>query len=220
MQKLYCVSGLGADERVFTYLTVSGVEKVCIRWETPLLHESLPDYSTRLIAQIDQTQPVWLLGVSFGGIIAQEISRLISCEKLIIISSVKSRQEMTWQLRLVSQLRLHRIFPFHILKFLNGLTADYYFGTYGRKEDSALLKRIIADTDETFAEWAIERLMQWEGAYELSPAVTHIHGTKDKIFPVKSIADYTAVPGGEHFMIVSRAQEVSTHVAQALACAY
>jgi esterase/lipase len=67
-------------------------------WIDPQQNESLQSYASRLCEKITHNNPV-LIGVSFGGIIVQEMSRIISCKKVVIISSVKSYKE----------------FPIHIL---------------------------------------------------------------------------------------------------------
>jgi len=36
MAKIYFISGLGADERVFQFLNISGFETKNIKWEDPL----------------------------------------------------------------------------------------------------------------------------------------------------------------------------------------
>lgn len=71
MQKIYLVSGLGADERVFVNIKIPHSEIIHLRWEIPLRNESISNYAKRLINQIDLTHNVILIGVSFGGLIAQ-----------------------------------------------------------------------------------------------------------------------------------------------------
>ena len=124
---VYFISGLGADERVFQFLDLSKIEHQFIKWNEPLNSESLPSYCKKLTEQINQNQEIILIGVSFGGIIAQEISKIISVKKVIIISSVKSFNEYSWQLKLASKIQIHKIAPLWFLTLSNKLTADYYF---------------------------------------------------------------------------------------------
>ncbi len=67
---IYFISGLGADERVFAYLDLGDREYRHISWEIPTNHETLESYCWRLIAQIDLSQDICLIGVSFGGTVA------------------------------------------------------------------------------------------------------------------------------------------------------
>lgn len=95
-QTVYFISGLGADERSFKYLDLPGVNMHFIQWEKPLKGEKLREYCRKLILQIDTSGDIFLVGLSFGGIVAQEIAKTIAVKKLIIISSIKSPGELSW----------------------------------------------------------------------------------------------------------------------------
>jgi len=75
---VYFISGLGADERVFQFLDLSEIEHRFIKWNVPQKNESLPSYCKRLTEQINVQQEVILIGISFGGMIAQEITKVRS----------------------------------------------------------------------------------------------------------------------------------------------
>lgn len=77
MSTIYIFSGLGVDERVFRYLDFSGMDVRFIHWIRPLPDESIKLYAQRLRQQIVTDKPI-LIGLSFGGIIAVEVGRLIS----------------------------------------------------------------------------------------------------------------------------------------------
>ncbi|HEY5746117.1 MAG TPA: alpha/beta hydrolase [Chryseolinea sp.] len=207
MKTLYYISGLGADERVFRYLTLPGIDQKHIKWVEPKKQERLSDYCKRLIPQIDLERGVILVGMSFGGIVAQEISKIIKTDKVIIISSVKSEREFDWQLNMVRVLKLYRLVPSPLLRWSNLLTGDYYFGTQSKLE-SDLLKQIIKDSDMPFTQWAIAEIMRWKND-RVTDNLIHIHGDKDRIFPIKRIKNTTRVDNGGHFMIVNKAKEIS-----------
>ncbi|MES2731222.1 MAG: alpha/beta hydrolase [Bacteroidota bacterium] len=205
--KLYFISGLGADERVFQFLHLPGMDKTFIQWIEPKKNESIPAYAARLSEQIDFQQEVVLIGISFGGIIAQEIAKQFPCKKTIIISSIKSHKEFSLSLLLVRFTQIHKLFSASVLKWSNTFTADYYFSTESTGE-SNLLHRIIQDTNDTFLIWAIQQLMQWKGD-GLDRQVIHIHGTTDRIFPIGSIKGAIRIDQGGHFMIVNKSTQVS-----------
>lgn len=215
MKTIYFISGLGADERVFQYLQLNGVNTKYIHWEIPQKRESLRDYSRRLIPQIDLSGEVILVGVSFGGMVAQEISKIIPVHKVIILSSIKNIHEFDWQLKLVRALSLYRLVPSRILKWSNLLTGNYYFGTK-TKAESDLLKLIIRDTDRLFMKWAIREIMRWNHDGLPNHDLVHIHGDNDRIFPIKNIVNTIRIKGGGHFMIVNRADEISAIIEQAI----
>lgn len=80
-KRIYILNGLGADERVFQLLDFSDFSPIFIQWIIPEQNESIENYASRLLQQIDTPNPL-ILGLSFGGMMATEISKLIDVENL------------------------------------------------------------------------------------------------------------------------------------------
>lgn len=201
MKDLFLISGLGADRRVFEFLDLSGYNLNYINWIPPQPNESIEHYAQRLLQQIPVKKPI-LIGVSFGGMMAVEIGKLIEIEKIILISSVKNQSELPWYFRLSGKLKLNRLFP-------SSPSSSLLFYTFGVKEkyEKELLLDIIRRTDPLFLNWALEKILRWKNKSSLSNLIK-IHGTHDKLFPNQK-ANYL-IKGGGHFMIVDRASEIST----------
>ena len=125
-RKVYLISGLGADHEMFQNLDLSGFDCVYIEWIKPLDKETLVDYSRRLTKQIQVENPI-LIGLSFGGIIAVEISKLIEVEKTILISSMRSKLDFPWYYRVIGKLKIHKAFPIELIKKFNTLN-NWFFG--------------------------------------------------------------------------------------------
>jgi pimeloyl-ACP methyl ester carboxylesterase len=79
---VYFISGLGADEKVFQFLRLDSIQQIHIKWLKTDPIEGLRAYASRLTAQIDTSQEVILIGVSFGGLIAQEIGNSFPVSRL------------------------------------------------------------------------------------------------------------------------------------------
>ena len=203
MKKLFLFSGLGADKRVFDFLDLSDYSVYHIRWITPIPKESMGDYAQRILPQITEESPI-LMGVSFGGMIALEIAKLIPVEKIILISSARSSNAIPSYFKLVAKLRIQKLIPPGALKKPNEMT--YWFFGVTTKEHKALLASIMKDTDEIFFMWALETITLWKNNTPTNHVI-QIHGTKDRILSLQS-ADYL-VEGGGHLMIVTRANEIS-----------
>jgi pimeloyl-ACP methyl ester carboxylesterase len=214
MPKVYCLSGLGADQRVFNFIALPGVEMVHVKWLPPERHEPLGTYARRLLAQFDAQPPVTLLGVSFGGIVAQEIAALLPCRRVIILSSIKSPAEMPLTISLVRRTGVHRLVPGWLLKAGNVLTGNYYFSIRTR-EEARLLQAIVRDTDPAFLRWAVHEVVRWQPPAPV-PGLVHFHGTADRIFPADRIQQFTPIPGGGHFMVVQEAPLLSRLISEAL----
>jgi pimeloyl-ACP methyl ester carboxylesterase len=210
MKQLFLFSGLGADKRVFDFLDLPDYVLHYVVWPKPIGKESLAEYAKRLLPQITKEKPV-LIGVSFGGMIALEIAKLIPVEKVIQISSAKSSKAIPLYFRIMAKLNLQKLMSPRTLKTPNELLF-WLFGVT-TQEHKALLTAIMKDTDETFFTWAIETISFWENKTVVDHIV-QIHGSKDRILNSQT-ADFI-IEGGGHFMVVTRAEEVSYIVSNVL----
>ena len=77
-----------------------------LEWLEPKKLETLENYTKRLCVRITHKNPI-LIGVSFGGIIVQEIAKQIPCEKVIIISSVKDPSEFPPRIQWAKKYKLY-----------------------------------------------------------------------------------------------------------------
>lgn len=206
----YLVPGLGADARVFHRLRLPGPATV-LPWLLPRSPaEPLAHYAARLAELVPPSLPCWLVGVSFGGVVAQEIGRLRPLARVVLISSIGSPAELPLVLRLAGKLGLHRLMPFGLLARLPHL-ARWFFGTRGRHEYQ-LLSQILRDTDPAFARWATAQLLTWRGP-GLATAV-RLHGTHDRLLPARRARIEYPLAGAGHFGIVSHARQVSAVLQQ------
>ncbi|RYD51785.1 MAG: alpha/beta hydrolase [Sphingobacteriales bacterium] len=208
---IYVLSGLGADERVFQKLHF-GVPVTFVKWEVPEQAESIQAYAARIAANIPVTRPI-LVGLSFGGVVAIEIAKHIPVEKLMLIASVKTREELPFYYRLIGLLNLHRLVPATLLKPSNRIT-NWAFGAESIA-DKKLLKQILADTSPQFLKWAINQLLHWKN-HIVPPNVLHIHGTSDRILPIASVDCDFVIEGGGHLMTLTKPEALSELLRQHL----
>ncbi|MDX1783472.1 MAG: alpha/beta hydrolase, partial [Aequorivita vladivostokensis] len=99
---IYFVPGMAAGSEIFRNIKFPETYEVHIlEWLIPEKNESLKAYAERMARRIQEKNPI-LIGVSFGGVVAQEMSDFLELKKLIIISSVKSRDELPRRMKLAS----------------------------------------------------------------------------------------------------------------------
>ncbi|MDQ2793951.1 MAG: alpha/beta hydrolase [Bacteroidota bacterium] len=200
----YLIPGLGADERVFQFLRLQGKVHV-LRWLPPhTAAETLPPYAARLAAAVPEEQACWLVGVSFGGVLALEVAQLRPLARVVLISSFSGPQELPWLGRVARATGLHHLVPPQLLPRLPRV-AQWFFGVKNGREYQ-LLRQILRDTDPAFTRWAIARLLQWPG--RTTPVALRIHGTHDRLLPAGAAPGQHLLPGG-HLIIISRAAEIS-----------
>ena len=207
---IYVFSGLGADERVFCKLDFSGFEVVFIRWITPEKRETIERYAGRLMAQLKTPNPV-LLGLSFGGIMAVEVAKLMPTRKVILLSSAKNRREIPFYYRFFGALNLHKCLPSRLLTTPNFVT-DWFFGVQ-TPEDKAILAAILRDTDPIFLALAMDKIARWKNTQAISN-LTHIHGKKARILPIRYVRADISIPQGGHLMALTHANKISEILAR------
>lgn len=203
--KIYCLSGLGADKKAFQYLTIENAELIHIEWIDPLPHESLENYAQRLFEINIKDEQYNLMGLSFGGMLAQEFSKLQTPKNLILISTISSRKDLPTFLKIAGAIKLHRIIPNRLIKSVNFITR-YLFGTQDPKVDK-LFRQIQKDTDPSYVKWAIDAILSWNNKQQINSI--RLHGDNDKLLPLKYKVDNQIKTGG-HLMLIDHAAEVSS----------
>jgi pimeloyl-ACP methyl ester carboxylesterase len=206
MKKVYFISGLGADQRVFSNLELPDIEAVHIVWVKPSEDDTMTTYAAKLLPQIDTTVPVTLLGLSFGGMLAVELSHLIENSQTILLSTAVTASAIPLRYKLLGKWKVPNKVPFSLIRKANALT--YHFFGIKTAEYKALLNDVLLETDEYFFRWAIEAILNWENE-KVPLHVTQIHGTNDKILPLVKTSNIVEVEGGGHFMVLEQADLVT-----------
>ena len=91
---VYLIPGLGADHRLFGKLELPGHAVHPLDWPEMPSGSSLADFAKALAPDVDASKPHALIGVSMGGMVAQELAALTKPEKVVVISSWKGPKEM------------------------------------------------------------------------------------------------------------------------------
>nr|WP_315225037.1 alpha/beta hydrolase [uncultured Flavobacterium sp.] len=199
---VYFMPGLAASSTIFERIKLdeSVFEMYLLEWEIPLAKESLSDYALRITKNINHENPV-LIGVSFGGILVQEMSKHIKVRKIIIISSVRSNVEFPRRMKIGKTTKAYKLIPMKLLLNIENL-AKFSFGEKINKRIK-LYEKFLAVRDLTYLQWAVEAVICWERS-EIDEKVVHIHGDQDDVFPIKYIKKCIIVKGGTHIMIINK----------------
>lgn len=205
MKKVYFISGLGADKRVFSLLDLSFCEPIFVDWIKPLKKEPLSSYAIRLRALIPESNPT-IVGISLGGMLVTEMAKSDKNISGIIISSNKTKSEFPKHLLFAKFFPIYKWLPSKISKKII-LNLKWFLGANG-KDQKKLIRQIILDTDMVFAKWAINAILHWNNK-EAPNNILHIHGTADRLLPYRFVkANYT-IKGGSHLMTMNKSKEVS-----------
>jgi len=202
---VYIFSGLGTDERVFQKLKFENVNVTFIQWIPPKSKETLEEYVVRISKQITSESPI-LVGLSFGGMVAVEVSKIIKTKKLILLATAKGKKEIPIYFRFLGKIGFHKLIPSNVFRSANLFT--YWFFGIDSNFERKLLKQILVDMNPTFLKWAIDKIVNWENITIPQNAI-HIHGSKDRILPLKFIQYDVKIQGGGHFMTINKYLELN-----------
>ena len=205
--KIYQISGLGANQNAFKYLKINPeFELVYLPWLQPELGETLADYSGRMAEKINTNETFLLMGLSFGGIIVQEMNRFLNPELNVLISTVKSRAELPMYMKISSKVNLQKLVPPKFISSDNGFSYVLFRKLYDSKMPD--INDFFEFRDPYYLKWSMDRIVNWQNNVEMKNFI-HIHGDKDIVFPVSKIRNAEIVNGGTHIMVMQKGRKVS-----------
>lgn len=199
---IYMMPGMAANPSIFENIALPpGIFTVhFLEWILPEKGETIAAYAYRMSKKIKHESPV-LIGVSFGGILVQEIAKQIATRKVIIISSVKSNKELPKRMIFAKYTNVHKLLPTGLVNNVE-LLAKYAFGETVTKRLS-LYEKYLSVRNKYYIDWSIDQIVNWKQVNHEKELI-HIHGEKDAVFPVNYIKNCITVPGGTHIMIISK----------------
>ncbi len=206
---IYCMPGLAASPKIFEHIQLpkEKYELHLLEWLIPdFSHESLEAYTLRLSEQIQHENPVFI-GVSFGGIIVQELSKIIPARKIIIISSVKKETEIPRRLKFIQKSKIYKLFPSKSISSIDDFSKFAINKSLQHK--AQVYNKYLAVRNEIYLDWAIYNVLNWKSNNN-NTDIIHIHGENDHIFPIKYIQNCIKIEGGTHAMILTKAPQINT----------
>jgi len=210
---VYFLSGLGLNERIFHRLNLPGCHPTFIPWLEPHSRESISHYALRIGRIIASDSTPTLVGLSFGGIVAIEIAKQMDVKKVILISSIKSYQERPLYMKAFSYLPAYRVLDHSVYEATIGIWGRF-FGIHSPAEQKNFLS-MFARMSGKYISWAIDQILEWDNT-TIPTSVVHIHGDRDRVFPIQRIVDPCVIHGGDHGMVVIHAKAVSQALLSAL----
>jgi esterase/lipase len=201
---IYCISGLGADEKVFRHIHIEDYSLVHLPYFRPVRNETISGYASRMADKILEEDPV-IIGLSFGGMLAIEIAKQKKVRKIILISAPKTVYEIPKWMRIAGNLYLHRIIPVKTNR-LTERADDRRMGIVS-PDEKRMVDGYRKSADHIQVNWAIDQVLRWKNKF-VPENLFHIHGSDDRMFPIKNIIATHIIEGGSHIMIFNRGEEI------------
>lgn len=207
---VYLLPGLGTDQRVFEKLKIEATTVKYLPFLEPGRKESIASYALRMAQTIEHTQGVVLVGLSLGGILAQEIAAQRAVDKIILLSSVKTPSEIPFWMRLGKLLPFHKI-PISVQT--RAKTVRTWGRLFGVKHLAAvsMFKDMMLQYSDWYFQWSTHQIIHWQGVQHNS-SILHIHGTNDLVFPLRNINNAQVIKDGTHSLVYTHASVVNKHI--------
>ena len=208
---VYLMPGMAASPLIFENIKLpeDKFKLHYLEWVIPLEDEPLTDYALRMTKNIVHKNVI-LLGVSFGGVLVQEIAKHLNIRKLIIVSSVKSKNEIPKHMQLAGVTKAYKLLPTQLASKVD-ILEKYAFGKNFTKRLN-LYKKYLSVNDNRYLSWAIKQMVNWDQK-EPPRGIIHIHGDNDAVFPIKNIDNSIILSKGTHIMIINKYKWFNAHLA-------
>lgn len=200
---IYCMPGMAASPKIFEFISLPDPFVIhYLSWIQPCENEALSSYALRMCERIEFPNPI-LLGVSFGGVLVQEMAKHIVVDKVVLVSSIKSNKELPLPMKMAKKTNAHKLLPTQWINSLDAL-ALFAFGK-GIQKRLELYQKYLSERNPEYLSWAIDALVQWDQAFALEDVI-HIHGKKDTVFPLRYLAQpFHEIEGG-HAAIITHSR--------------
>ena len=199
---VYFMPGMSANSLIFERIKLpQGFVSHFLEWIPPKKDEKIANYSKRLSRLIVHENPI-LIGVSFGGLIVQELSKIINTRKVFIISSIKTNKESSVSMKFAKKTKSYKLLPVSWLDDFENLITFVFGPRIKRRVD--LYRKYLSVRDKKYLEWSISTIINWKQEKPINNVV-HIHGTRDLIFPIINLKNYIPLEKGDHAIILKRA---------------
>ena len=202
--------GMAANPSIFKNIKLPSetFEPHMLEWFVPKKNMSISEYALEMKKMILHPNPV-LIGVSFGGMLVQEIAKIIQVRKVVVVSSVKYGSELPKRMIFAKYTNVHKLLPTGLVNNME-LLAKYAFGEMVTKR-LKLYEEYLSIRDKYYLDWSIDQIVNWKQT-ECPDRLVHIQGDKDAVFPIAHIKNCIPVKNGTHTMIIHRAKWFNEHL--------
>lgn len=213
---LVLFSGLAADATVFTPQKVAFPQLVVPDWPVPSNEETMASYCERIANELRLHAPCVIGGASFGGIIAQEVSKHLEPQAVVLIGSIRSPSELPIYARFCRPLRfLVPLIPVQLLQLIIAPAASKLAGRI--TPHLCGLARQFRNSDRRVFKWSIRCILGWQSTPTVPCPIFHIHGDSDFVLPSRHTQPDCIVHGGGHVISLTHPVEVNSFIRKVLA---
>ena len=204
---LILFSGMGADASVFALQKLAFPNLIVPNWPVPEDDDDLVSYCARLADSINPNRPCIVGGASFGGVVALEMTQHLDTRGCILIGSVRGPHQLPKRIRMFRWFSPALEFvPIILLQRLAALSVTA-IRSVGAKHLASVLRQ-FAEADVNVLRWSAQQILRWNSNYD-NVDTCHIHGDRDRVFPISCLEPDKIVSGGGHVISMTHGPQVN-----------
>ena len=203
---IYLLPGQGADHRLFSKFDFPSHKVVHIKYHIPEKGTMMKEYAKQLSSQINTSEKFILIGTSIGGMLSSEMSEFLNPEKIIVISSAKSKNELPGRYNFQKKIPIYKLVIPSVARW--GAMIMQPIVEPDRKKDKEIFKSMLRDKNKHYMKRSIAMIIEWEKE-TYNDDIIHIHGNKDSTVPIKNVNYDYLINKGSHMMTLTRGHELN-----------
>jgi pimeloyl-ACP methyl ester carboxylesterase len=201
---------MGADSSIFKPQLAAFENIVVPSWTPPKAGDSLQSYSLRMAESINVKESCFVGGASFGGIVALEMARHLNAKGCILIGSVRSPSQLPKRIRFLKAFApMLAAIPLKCLQQSAAASIEVLERT--GQQHTANVGRQFSQSDTEIIRWSAKEILRWK-AFDAKVPVRHIHGNKDRVFPIRDVTPDEVVDGGGHVISLTHGEQVNEFI--------
>lgn len=204
--KAYFFPGLGADKTLAPYHQIPELEIEWVNWPSHI-RTNWENFLQDLLRENDIQPGSLFIGISFGGLVATRLAKLIPPSGIILVGSLVDAKAVLPIFRILKRvLPCIPGFAFN-LGWVPSRFISYFFGIR-RKAHLTHFKRMAGGYSPQQTK-ALIQLALSASPMENRVPIYAIHGEKDRILPYKKAQSGYLVRQGGHLLSMTHADEVN-----------
>jgi pimeloyl-ACP methyl ester carboxylesterase len=142
--------------------------------------------------------------------IALELARHLGPRRVFLFGSCRSPRAIAPGLRALR--RLAPLLPVPPPRWSRPLVARWFGAT--SPAHVQLFADMLAATPPPFLHWASHAVFTWEGVPRLPMPVHHVHGSRDRLIPLRRVQPDHVIGGAGHLLNITHAGAVNDFLAR------